>query len=625
VTPATALKGTDINVTLTGTFFDSTLRLVYGTSQSGTVIPDPGVVVDNINVISSTTATATVHVSAAAFFGSHAAMVTTLGGSVVRLNSLNVIPVVPVLTGISPAVGEQGTSVNVTMTGSFPGPGVGVNAVSGIGVTNIAAGEEVLTATFNISSSATLGLRDVVVSNNGGSSQPVSFLVIRRVPTVFSLSPNAGLVGSSVNVTLNGAGFIPGGTSLTVSGAPGVTVSNVNASSSSLMTVTLTIAPNAEIGPRNLTITNAGGTTDVVFTVALPFPDLRPSSSHTGNFVVGFQETYTVLVQNVGTAATTGAITLTDTLPASISFVSGTGNGWSCVAAAQIVQCLNAGPLNVGASSTIAMVDRQTSAGTVTHTVTVASPGDHNSSNDSATESITAVTAPLPTLLLPLSVTPGQQSTVDLRLQNPFFRDLTGILTLTFTPGGPNPINDPAIQFVTGGRQVAFTIPANTLQARFGANPVASPVGFQTGSVAGTFQFGATLDSGQALPSSSTLTILNQAPAIVGAVSDTQNGFALVVTLLAPGRQVDSIEMVFITGANVQFGCGSVPGCTAGPATITLDLKSLFENWFSVDRALGSMSQLRVPLAISGVVTGRVIVRMRNSLAASNGVQVFLP
>ena len=47
-----------------------------------------------------------------------------------------------------------------------------------------------------------------------------------------------------------------------------------------------------------------------------PEPDLTVSKSHTGNFKQGdLADTYTITVNNVGSAATTGTVTVTDACP----------------------------------------------------------------------------------------------------------------------------------------------------------------------------------------------------------------------------------------------------------------------------------------------------------------------
>ena len=67
-----------------------------------------------------------------------------------------------------------------------------------------------------------------------------------------------------------------------------------------------------------------------------------------------------------------------------------------------------------------------------------------------------------------------------LQLAAPYPQDLTGTLTLTFTPDSF--ADDPTIQFASGGRTVNFKIPANTTTAVFGQS---NQVQFSSGTVAG--------------------------------------------------------------------------------------------------------------------------------------------
>ena len=69
-------------------------------------------------------------------------------------------------------------------------------------------------------------------------------------------------------------------------------------------------------------------------------PDLTIAKSHTGNFTQSQNgAAYTLKVTNGGTAATSGTMTVTDTLPAGLTFVSGSGGGFTCSAVAQVVTC----------------------------------------------------------------------------------------------------------------------------------------------------------------------------------------------------------------------------------------------------------------------------------------------
>ena len=86
-------------------------------------------------------------------------------------------------------------------------------------------------------------------------------------------------------------------------------------------------------------------------TVNPPPPDLTINKSHTGNFLAGQQESYTLAVQNIGSGATQGTTTVTDTLPAGMTFVSGTGSGWSCSAVGQVVTCNRTSTINGGGTN----------------------------------------------------------------------------------------------------------------------------------------------------------------------------------------------------------------------------------------------------------------------------------
>jgi uncharacterized protein (TIGR03437 family) len=101
-------------------------------------------------------------------------------------------------------------------------------------------------------------------------------------------------------------------------------------------------------------------------------PALSVSKTHTGNFTLGQQgATYTVTVSNVGTQnPTSGAVTLTDTLPAGETLVSIIGDGWSCTKNV----CYRSDAIPAGGSYptlTVTVNVASNAASNVTNTVTV--------------------------------------------------------------------------------------------------------------------------------------------------------------------------------------------------------------------------------------------------------------
>ena len=135
--------------------------------------------------------------------------------------------------------------------------------------------------------------------------------------------------------------------------------------------------------------------------VMLPWgPDLAITMSHTDDFTVGDRGVYTLRITNEGWAATAGTVTVSNTLPPGLSYVSGFGDGWACSvggaqnrrrdgsgnAADYIIHCWNPGPINPDASSTLTLTTRVEPAAWpgVTNLAIVATEGDGNIANNAA-------------------------------------------------------------------------------------------------------------------------------------------------------------------------------------------------------------------------------------------------
>ena len=119
-------------------------------------------------------------------------------------------------------------------------------------------------------------------------------------------------------------------------------------------------------------------------TVTVTRPDLGLGKSHSGTFSVGISQDYTLQVTNGGSAATSGPITLTDTLPAGLGFVSGSGTGWVCGAAGQVVTCTAAAALAAGGTTAVTLTVLPSGAAfpAVTNRAHVQTALDSNAAND---------------------------------------------------------------------------------------------------------------------------------------------------------------------------------------------------------------------------------------------------
>lgn len=137
---------------------------------------------------------------------------------------------------------------------------------------------------------------------------------------------------------------------------------------------------------------------DIDFTY--PESDLSITKSHSGIFNQGDTESYTLSVENIASAADEpGTITVTDTLPAGLSFVSASGAGWSCGAVLQDVTCTHPGPLLAGNTLpdiALAVLVGAAAVPSVTNTVTVSGTlPDENTANNSSADTALVTGTPV--------------------------------------------------------------------------------------------------------------------------------------------------------------------------------------------------------------------------------------
>ncbi|MBI4471822.1 MAG: matrixin family metalloprotease [Acidobacteria bacterium] len=315
IQPASGVQGQTANVNLTGSNFVAGATTV--------VVSGTGVALGTVNVISPTSLATTLTIHAAAPPGDRSVTVSTTGGTS-GFVTFTVLPPEPTLGSISPSSGIQGRSVTVTLAGTNFVAGATTVTVSGTGVTASAvnvAGSTSLTTTLNISSTATLGDRTVMVTTAGGSSGVVTLTLLPPPPTLGSINPTTGVQGQNVNATLTGTNFVAGATTVAVSGTE-VTAGAINVISSTSLTVTLTISPNAALGDRTVTVTTSGGAIDLSFTVLPPAPTLQSINPASG--VQSQTVNATLTGTNFVTAATTVAVSGTGVTVGVVNVVNST-------------------------------------------------------------------------------------------------------------------------------------------------------------------------------------------------------------------------------------------------------------------------------------------------------------
>jgi uncharacterized repeat protein (TIGR01451 family) len=224
---------------------------------------------------------------------------------------------------------------------------------------------------------------------------------------------NSGGTASSGLVTISHtapAGFTPTaasgtGWTCTVTGQDvSCTRSDALAASQSYpaVTVTVNVANNATNATATATVSGGNDSNNANNSASDPItvgagPDLIISKTHTGNFLQGQTgATYTLTVSNTGQSPSSGAITVSDAVPAGLTPTSASGTGWSCTITGQNVSCTRNDALAAGQSLPVITltVDVAANASNVTNTATVAGGGDVNGANNSASDATTIVSGP---------------------------------------------------------------------------------------------------------------------------------------------------------------------------------------------------------------------------------------
>lgn len=382
--------------------------------------------------------------------------------------------------------GFAATSGTVTVVDTLPA-GLTATAISGTGWACVlgtltctrsdalAAGSSypVITVTVNVANNAASSVTNSVSVSGGGQTNTTNDTATN--PTTINQLPDLtitkshvgnftqGQVGATYSITATNSGFaatsgtvtvvdtLPAGLTATAISGTGwscvlgtltCTRSDALAAASSypVITVTVTVANNAASSVTNSVTVSGGGQTNTANdsatdpTTINQLPDLTIAKSHVGNFTQGqVGATYSITATNSGFAATSGMVTVTDTLPASLTATAISGTGWSCVLGT--LTCTRSDALAAGSSYpviTLTVNVSLTAPASVTNSVTVSGGGETNGANDTANDLTTINAAAPPSVSLVKSVSPNgtQLPGTDL------------LYTIAYTNSGGQPANN---------------------------------------------------------------------------------------------------------------------------------------------------------------------------------------
>jgi uncharacterized repeat protein (TIGR01451 family) len=243
------------------------------------------------------------------------------------------------------------------------------------------------THTGNFSQGGT-GTYTITAKNSGTVATSGTATISDTLPT--GLTPTSA-TGTGWTCTISGQTVTCTSTTVVAAGAsyPAISLGvNVASNAASSITNTATVAGGGETTTTN----NSASDPTTINGVA----DLTVSKTHTGNFTQGLPGTYTITATNSGGAATSGTVTVSDTLPTGMTPTSASGTGWTCTVSGQIVTCTRSDALAAGTSYpaiTLNAVVASNAPASLTNTATISGGGQTNTTNDSASDptTITAV------------------------------------------------------------------------------------------------------------------------------------------------------------------------------------------------------------------------------------------
>ena len=335
-------------------------------------------------------------------------------------------------------------SVIAIATSDVPGANAGAQCLPVITTTKTTS-----TPTVINTPAGTTATYAIVVSNAANKGTAINLAISDTLPANFTYS-------STVSVTLAGGATRPSTTNPAAGAAvPSWTSFSIPGGGSVTLTFIAQLASSVGAGtyqnPATATYSDptraaAGGTTTSSYNsasstaedVAVTVRDLTIAKSHAGNFSQGqTNATYSIVVTNSGSAATTGVVTVTDTLPASLSATNMAGTGWTCVLATRTCTRLDSLAAGLSYPAIVVTVTVASNApASVTNTATVSGGGEINVANDTATDPTTITTTPDMTITKSHvgNFQQGQTgATYTLTARNSGFADTSGTVTVTDT------------------------------------------------------------------------------------------------------------------------------------------------------------------------------------------------
>ena len=314
-------------------------------------------------------------------------------------------------------VGSVDGSCTVSIVVQSNTPGTLPNTASGVASAQAATGGVSNTANLTVYAAPTIAKAFVTPTIAVGGTSQINFTITNPNSVALTganftdtltnmfISATGSATGSCVGASTNS--FTAGQTALSFTG---LTIPAKVGSVDGSCTVSIVVQSNTPgIHPNqaNAVFSNEAppSAPSIAVNLTVTAPDLTiaktPSSSI---FTVGTNAFFTLTPSNVGTSATSGGITVVDTLPTGLSYVSAGSGGtdWGCGVSGQVVTCTSTGIINAGSNGNPIKINVQvlsTAVPSVTNSVTISGGGEPaaNISNNSALAIVSVSSAPVNT------------------------------------------------------------------------------------------------------------------------------------------------------------------------------------------------------------------------------------
>ena len=455
----------------------------------------------------------------------------TVGGVIVPAPTATSLAVSPGTI----TVGQPVTlTASVTATSAPPGTVTFSDQNGPLGTATLGTGDSTSQATLMLGT-LSIGTHQIVATYSGNPN----FAVSTSLPQVVVVTPLATQVITFPSIPSHIVGDAPFSLAATASSGLPITyavISGPATISGSLVTLT---------GAAGAVVIQASQAGDGLYAAAAPVSQSFNVSLPSVLSLAGISPNSGAL----GSSATLITLTGTDFSTSDVVLLNGT-----------VIPSTYIGPTTLSATLPASFF---AAAGTGILTV-------KDSSTQTITAGVTFTVSNSPQIVFtgPTTAVSAQQPALTFQLVNPYPVDLAGTLALTFVPSSASGIDDPSVQFSSGGRNIAFSIPADST--------VTPPIQLQTGTVAGTATISlAVTANGVVVTPADLAPVTIVIPAAVPAITSTKltrNGDTLTVSVVGYSNTREATQATFHFNA--------VPGGSITNADVTLTVGSDFQGWY---------------------------------------------